>query len=335
MEATVEQPKPDAISYETIAPITTYKPRKKRAPKHDFKDGMGKVFAHRHDHGGGWVADTAKVDEQVYIGPRAQVFNYATLCGDVRLQGRAKVFGHARIDGSGVGSSIVVKENAQVYGAAVVRDFAVISQLAHIFGNAHVSGNSAVAGAALISESAQIISSVISGASIRGRALAIASTISGATLLDTCLVHGATLRGAVEIKNHARVFSGNVYGAAPVATVVCDHATLNNSNVYYFLTISGRSLIQTCTFSRGYYTTTPSDGVSTPRLQNRTIIDRSFGSVEALQNYLRDQDNPVVAQPAVSAAPAVPAAPSRPVPPPLLPRGRRLQRLDAPEVATV
>ena len=28
----------------------------------DFKDGNGPVPAHEHPNGGGWVADTAKVD---------------------------------------------------------------------------------------------------------------------------------------------------------------------------------------------------------------------------------------------------------------------------------
>ena len=29
----------------------------------DFKDGNGPVPAHQHPNGGGWVADTAKVDK--------------------------------------------------------------------------------------------------------------------------------------------------------------------------------------------------------------------------------------------------------------------------------
>lgn len=41
--------------------------------KHDFGDGRGEVPAHQHPNGGGWVEDTAKVDELVYVGDKARV----------------------------------------------------------------------------------------------------------------------------------------------------------------------------------------------------------------------------------------------------------------------
>ena len=44
---------------------------------HDFKDGNGPVPAHQHLNGGGWVADTASVDETAYVGPDARVFGNA------------------------------------------------------------------------------------------------------------------------------------------------------------------------------------------------------------------------------------------------------------------
>ena len=41
---------------------------------YDFGDGNGPVAAHQHSNGGGWVADTAKVDETSYVGLNAMVF---------------------------------------------------------------------------------------------------------------------------------------------------------------------------------------------------------------------------------------------------------------------
>ena len=38
---------------------------------------------HRHENGGGWVANTATVEATVYVGPNAQVF------GDARVSGNA------------------------------------------------------------------------------------------------------------------------------------------------------------------------------------------------------------------------------------------------------
>jgi hypothetical protein len=46
-------------------------------PLFDFQDGNGPVPAHQHSDGGGWVADTAYVDDSVYVGPDALVFDSA------------------------------------------------------------------------------------------------------------------------------------------------------------------------------------------------------------------------------------------------------------------
>jgi hypothetical protein len=42
-----------------------------------FDFGYGPVPAHQHSHGGGWVADTAKVAGTAYVGPDAQVYGDA------------------------------------------------------------------------------------------------------------------------------------------------------------------------------------------------------------------------------------------------------------------
>ena len=54
----------------------------------DFDDGNGPVPTHKHPNGGGWVADTATVEETAYVGRDAKVF------GDAEVFHDAKVFGH-------------------------------------------------------------------------------------------------------------------------------------------------------------------------------------------------------------------------------------------------
>lgn len=51
----------------------------------DFKDGKGLVPAHRHSHGGGWVANTADVAASAYVGPDAQVYGSAEVLGNVLI----------------------------------------------------------------------------------------------------------------------------------------------------------------------------------------------------------------------------------------------------------
>ena len=54
---------------------------------------VNKVGWHQHSNGGGWVDNTAKVEETAYIGANAQVY------GDAQVSGYAKVSGDARVSG--------------------------------------------------------------------------------------------------------------------------------------------------------------------------------------------------------------------------------------------
>lgn len=55
---------------------------------------------HRHPNGGGWVQDTASVDETAHIGPDAEVFGTARVSGNAWVCGAARVSGNARVSGT-------------------------------------------------------------------------------------------------------------------------------------------------------------------------------------------------------------------------------------------
>ena len=59
----------------------------------DFQDGNGPVPAHQHPNGGGWVADTARVEESAYVGPNAQVYGSAHVEGGVQLLSDTRISG--------------------------------------------------------------------------------------------------------------------------------------------------------------------------------------------------------------------------------------------------
>jgi len=48
---------------------------------------------HQHKNGGGWVANTATVEETAYVGP------YARVSGDAQVSGNASVSGNAWVSG--------------------------------------------------------------------------------------------------------------------------------------------------------------------------------------------------------------------------------------------
>ncbi len=55
---------------------------------------------HRHPNGGGWVEDTATVDETAYVGPDARVFETARVSGSAWVYGTARVCGAAEVSGT-------------------------------------------------------------------------------------------------------------------------------------------------------------------------------------------------------------------------------------------
>ena len=97
-------------------------------PKETFDFGKGPVPAHKHLWGGGWVADTAHVDERVYVGPDACVYEFAKVCGCVHISDNARIYGRSEIYGFAS-----VRENAHVHSNARVFEFA------QIYGDANVS----------------------------------------------------------------------------------------------------------------------------------------------------------------------------------------------------
>lgn len=82
---------------------------------------LGNIRGHRHANGGGFVADTAKVADTVYVGPDAAVLGYASVSGN------AVITGHA-----------IVAENAKVSGNALIGDMAVVRGRATVTDNARV-----------------------------------------------------------------------------------------------------------------------------------------------------------------------------------------------------
>ena len=66
---------------------------------------------HKHKNGGGYVANTARVDDTVFVGPHALVYGSAELTERVCVVDSAQVSGHAKLSGD-----VIVSGNAWVDG---------------------------------------------------------------------------------------------------------------------------------------------------------------------------------------------------------------------------
>jgi carbonic anhydrase/acetyltransferase-like protein (isoleucine patch superfamily) len=146
---------------------------------YDF--GFGPVPAHPHPKGGGWVANTAKVDDTCYVGPYAQVYGKAYVSKNAKVDGYAQVFGDAR-----------VTDEARIYGAAKVYQSAMVSGRARVSGEARVYGTSIVTDDALVYENAEVYenSRVRNYCEVHGNAKvrANANLIENAKIYDNCIV---------------------------------------------------------------------------------------------------------------------------------------------------
>lgn len=267
------------IPVQTTTPVAqleampVIKQRKPRPPKHDFKDGALRVLAHKHENGGGWVADTASVEPSVYVGRKCEIFNRAIVKGSVRLEGNARISGAAVVSGG-----VVLSKNAQVYGKAVVRDATKITDDARVFGEAHVSGDSLLFDTASVCESAQLISTTLRyKADIRGSALVVRSALDSAGMTleikGNCSIIHSNIRGHVLIGEQAQIIRSNmsnvsqlpinISGFAIIADqsnicmpiVIKDHAVLIHSVIHYspatpenVITINNRMVMQHQTF---------------------------------------------------------------------------------------
>ena len=78
-----------------------------------------------HPNGGGFVAETAKVDESVYVDPQAQVLGNSKISGQVRIEDFACVVDSTVADEAVVSGHALV-ERAVMHGRAKARDFACV-----------------------------------------------------------------------------------------------------------------------------------------------------------------------------------------------------------------
>ncbi|MCX6345544.1 MAG: DUF6055 domain-containing protein [Armatimonadetes bacterium] len=87
------------------------------------KDVSGKP----HSNGGGFVADSAKVEASVFVGPNAKVLGNAQALGNARIEDYACVMGNAVVkDNAIVSGHALVKDSVQVYDNGKVRDWATV-----------------------------------------------------------------------------------------------------------------------------------------------------------------------------------------------------------------
>lgn len=192
-------------------------PKKKRASKHDFKDGLGRVFAHRHINGDGWVADTARVADSVYVHKTAQVHHLAQLNGRVRICNRAKVGGTAEL-----------WHNAEVSGNAFVGGTAVLQDTVKVKNNARVLGG-ILSGSTMVLDNSEITASRSGQAFIRNTVIR-----GNSRVYDSPMIIDSSLDGQTYVGGTARLMAVNVNGFVSIGgSARVMHSAINQLAIYF------------------------------------------------------------------------------------------------------
>lgn len=217
--------------------------RKKRAPKHDFRDGNGKVFAHKHDNGKGWVADTAHVADSVYVGSRCAVYQCARIVGTCRLKGRVRVHGHAAISGS-----VTLNKDVNVFGRAAVCDTAQLHDNAQVSGQARVCGGSHLYGSTVVRDHAYVLGSCLSGSVLlSGDTTVIRSNFTGEiTVSGSATAVNATLIGRISLRDFCQILNSTVNFRVQggESFTACDYAIIaDNSHIALPLLVKNHAIL--------------------------------------------------------------------------------------------
>jgi len=85
-----------------------------------FDFGFGSVPAHKHKNGGGWIADTIDVSEEIYVGENARISGGAISGGEI--YGSARISG-GEIYGGVISGGEISKTPLQIQGS---RDFLIV-----------------------------------------------------------------------------------------------------------------------------------------------------------------------------------------------------------------
>ena len=306
--ATLEPIKPTTQLEPATPPIPApIKVRKKRAPKHDFKDGIGRVFAHRHDNGKGWVADTARVADSAYVGPRAQVFHFAKVRDYCRIEGTATVFGHADISGT------ATVKHARVFGNAAVRDKAKINDACVVSGNAVVSGDSELYVGFQVIEHAYVFNSMLRGyGTISGHAHIMRSNFRTREFEASGNVTAinATIVGRARLQQYANMLHSiiELNEVDNGEVLLRDFAVIcSNTRITAPVEIKNHAVLAHTSLSANHFN---NDWRGRERLvirNNMMIGNRAFTSYTALESFLINGDTP-------PPPPQVPGFPARVLP---------------------
>lgn len=137
---------------------------------YDFGDGRGMVPARYHPNGGGRVAQTALVDDSVFLDRGCVVFGHAV------IRGRVRILQHCRISGHDMpGLSTLIEDDVLISGRVIIEGHVLLRDRAEVRDSAKLSGGVALMHEARVVERAQVAGDVhlLDASQVRGDSVII------------------------------------------------------------------------------------------------------------------------------------------------------------------
>lgn len=194
----------ELLNSEILVLKSTPKPKKHRFHS---RDGSVLAEAHKHPNGGGWVANTAKVDTSVYVSSGSEVFGNAEITGHVVIRGKCRIYGRAKITGDvTLLGDVVIYDNVQINGQATISGMIELKNDANVLGLSSLRGDLVVRGNALIR------SSILAGwGSVQDHASILNSSLEGDfCVCNHAVLNASTCRGRFAIGGTAMISTSTI-----------------------------------------------------------------------------------------------------------------------------
>jgi ADP-glucose pyrophosphorylase len=227
---------------------------------HVFDEFAGPVPAHHHANGGGWVAESARVSPDSFVGQDAEVYEGATV-EQSKVQDLARVHGGAKVSGS------TVRGRGEVSDRARVADLSVVDQEAKVYDDAevrqtYVGGEAQVYGAAFVGKardeknempkSDKLVaphgSVLMDGVEVHGKAKVFGSQLSGRSKVDEdAQLESVLMAGAARAEGAANVTASKLLEKA----LVLQNANVERSTVKGTAIVQGEAELKCVTIVEG------------------------------------------------------------------------------------
>lgn len=169
-----QEPFPYRVKLQGCEPIVVLKPERPNVP--------GKA----HANGGGFVADSAKVEATAYVAPGAQVLGNST------VSGRARIEDCAVVEGATVTDEAVVSGYASVGGGATIAEQAKVRDCAEVSDRSVIKGHARILEHALITTRGNTCTDEVT---VKGVAHVYGGNQKGSALIDGFYAKGNEITG--------------------------------------------------------------------------------------------------------------------------------------------